>query len=417
MSGRRRGDCHVIGLVVTTFIKPHRDIMLGWMRHARIRGDIEQRFFFASVATTTANLLEFARSGVHALVLCGLREETILELVTSGNLDIPVVICTHVAMPVDLNALPKVGMVLGDNEVIGRHVGEFFLAHGLMNFAFMGENFAYMAMSFSGERRYYGQTRCAAFRAAVMAEDGADKTFSEKVFGTYKANGDCWDPPREEILAWVGALPLPCGVFVNGDRSAAIFVDACHRLGIDIPGQVEVVSINNSYGICEGMGTTISSVQPNFDEVGRQSIELVVQMFQTPQLAAEKRMVVVSSHTLVERSSSLSGRSHGKIVTRAREFIKRNACSGISVMDVVKHVGVSRRTLEMRVKYATGSSILGLIRNVRLKNICRLLETTDLALSEVIMQSGYSLTGNAEALFKKTYGMTMRQYRKSHIAQ
>jgi len=80
-------------------------------------------------------------------------------------------------------------------------------------------------------------------------------------------------------------------------------------------------------------------------------------------------------------------------------------------MDVVKHLGIARRTLEIRVRYATGRSVLDLIRTVRLRNICRLLTTTNLSLSEVITRSGYNLTGNIGLLFKRTYGMTMRQYR------
>ena len=408
MSKRNKGECHVIGLVVNTFIKPHRDVMLGWMRYGRNRSDIELRFFFASSATSTENLLEFATSGIDALVLCGLQEETVIDFLKSDHRNMPIVICAQMlSCNIDLNILPNVGMVLVDSEAIGRHVGEFFLEHGLDNFAFMGMNL--------NRERIYGRARCAAFRATVIADEEDGKTFKEKIFGVCKANGDFWDQPRKDILKWVKSLPLPCGVFVNGDRSAAVFVDACGMLGIDVPGQIEVVSVNNSYGICESLGTTISSVQPNFDKCARQSIELALKMIAgASELTVEDRTVVVSDHVLVERSSSLSGRSHGKIVTRAKEFIRENACNGISVRDVVKHLGVSRRTLEIRTRYATGRSVLELIRNVRMRNICRLLATTDLPLSEVITQSGYNLSGNVGAFFKKTYGMTMRQYRVKH---
>ena len=380
--------------------------MLGWMRYGRNRSDIELRFFFASNATSTENLLEFTRSGLDALLLCGLQEEKIVDFLKSNHLNMPVVVCTHASScMIDMNLMPNVGVVLADSESIGRHVGEFFLEHGLENFAFMGMNL--------NRERIYGLARCAAFRDVVMVDDNDGKSFSEKTFGVYKANGDFWDQPRKNILAWVKSLRLPCGVFVNGDRSAAVFVDACQRLGIDIPGQIEVVSVNNSYGICESMGTTISSIQPDFNECARQSIELALKMMaDVSGMTIEDRTVVVSSHTLIERSSSLSGRSHGKIVTRAKEFIRDNACKGISVVDVVKYIGVSRRTLEIRVKFATGSSILELIRKVRLKNICRLLTTTDISLSNIVTQSGYNLTGNVSMLFKKTFGMTMRQYRK-----
>ena len=408
MSKRNIGKCHVIGLVVNTFIKPHRDVMLGWMRYGRSRNDIELRFFFASMATSIENLLAFASSGIDALVLCGLQEETVVDFLKSNPLNMPIVVCAHaLSCNIDLNILSNVGIVFADSEAVGRHVGEFFLEHGLDNFAFMGMDVK--------RERIYGRARCAAFRAAVIADEEDGKTFKEKIFGVCKANGDFWDQPRKDILRWVKSLPLPCGVFVNGDRSAAVFVDACDRLGIDVPGQIEVVSVNNSYGICESLGTTISSIQPDFDKCARQSIELAMNMIADASgLSVEDRTIVVSDHLLVERSSSLSGRSHGKIVTRAKDFIKHNACNGISVTDVVKYLGVSRRTLEIRIRYATGCSVLELIRNVRLRNICRLLENTDLSLSEVITQSGYNLSGNIGAFFKKIYGMTMRQYRKKN---
>ena len=402
---RHTDECRVIGLVINTFVKPHRDIMLGWMRYGHSHADVELRFFFASIATTTENLLEFARSGVHALVLCGLPEEILGNFVKADRPDTPLVICSHAPTDkMDLGLLPKVGLVLFDDSAIGRHVGEFFLEHGL-------ENFGFISMNVSRER-IYGHFRCAAFREVVMASDTGGRTFSEKSFGVCKPNGDSWDTSREDVVKWVKSLNLPCGVFANGDRSAALLIDVCRRLGIDVPGQIEVVGVNNSYGICDSMGSTISSVQPDFDEFARMSIDMALKMADSAsELPAEERMALFSSHSLVERSSSLSGRSHGKLVTRAKEFIRENACSGISVSDVVKHLGVSRRTLEMRVKYATGSSVLDLIRNVRFKNICRLLRTTDLSVSEVIIRSGYNLTGNVGVVFKKTYGMTMREYR------
>ena len=402
---RHTDECRVVGLVINTFVKPHRDVMLGWMRYGRYHPDVELRFFFASMATTTENLLVFARSGVHALVLCGMPEEIVGDFIKADRPDIPLVICAHSPTDkFDLDRLPKVGCVLVDNEAIGRHVGEFFLGHGI-------ENFGFIAMNVSCER-VLGHSRCAAFRSLVMSSDNGGRTFSETTFGVCRPNGDSWDTSREDIVKWVKSLRLPCGVFANGDRSAALFIDVCSRLGIDVPGQVEVVSVNNSYGICDGMGTTISSVQPDFDEYARMTVDMALKIAgSAAELPTGERMALFPCHTLIERSSSLSGRSHGKIVTRAKEFIRKNACDGISVSDVVRHLGVSRRTLETRVKYATGESVLDLIRNERFKNICRLLRTTDLSVSEVIIRSGYNLTGNVGVVFKKTYGMTMREYR------
>lgn len=409
---RHIGKRHVIGLVVDTAFKPRRDVMLGWLRYVRDRDDIDARFFFSSLATSVENVLEFANSGVHAIVLCGLQRDTIIGIITavkSGMLKIPVVVLsTYLPLLEEYMhyLLPQIGAVLMDHEAIGRCVGGFFLEHGLDSFGFLMLNLNY--------ERDAGRIRCNAFRTAVMADNDERKVFNEKIFGVCKPNGDCWDGTYEELVSWVKTLPLPCGVFASGDRSARLLLDICKSLGIDVPGQIEVVGVNNSTELCEGIVPTISSVQPDFDRCAQLSIDMALDLAVGKRLSEEERIVKVSSCAIVERGSSLSGRSYGKIVTRARDFIRENACTGISVTDVAKYLGISRRTLEVRVKYATGNSVLKLIRKVRLENICHLLETTDLSMAEVVMRSGYNLTGNAGVVFKKVYGMTMNQYRLSH---
>jgi LacI family transcriptional regulator len=133
-------------------------------------------------------------------------------------------------------------------------------------------------------------------------------------------------------------------------------------------------------------------------------------LIENPDLPRAQRSVLLSSCKLVERGSTSSG-EHGYIVARAREFIAQNACKGIGVMDVVANVGVSRRLLEKRVRETTGQSLLEMIQEVRLENVCRLLATTSLSISEVTERSGYEPTSYLSNLFRKRFGMTMRDYR------
>ena len=404
-----------VGLVVNTFLKPHRELMLGWMQYGRAHPDVEVRFFFASAATSMANLLAFIDSGIDAIVLCGLSNQMLSDFVAACDRDLPTVILSNIKPScLDLDSMPKTGLVLIDNDSIGRSVGEFFLGHGLLNFGFIAMNF--------GDGQRCGHCRCTAFRDVAMSPGDGGRTFSEKTFGVCRPNGDSWDAPIGEIVDWVESLRLPCGVFANGDRSAAVLIDACRHAGIDVPGQIEVVSVNNDYGICDSMGETISSIQLSFDDCIRQTMEMAIGMAESAQgLPTGKRIASVSAYSRVERSSSLSGRNYGKVATRAKEYIRKNACDGISVADVAKEVGVSRRTLETHVKYATGDGVAGLIRRERLKAACKLLAATDIPVTEVIMRSGFNLTSNAGVLFKKAYGMTMREYRtrnqKKFLAQ
>lgn len=392
-----------VGLAVNTSIKPCRDVMLGWMRCLNGRDGVEPRFFSAGSGTTAESLSAFVASGVDALVLCGLRRDTVFGFLKATRLRIPVVLCAYTRLSAEEGRLLSGGgAVFLDNAAIGRHVGELFLEHGLSHFAFMAMNLHREALA--------GRIRCDAFRTMVLRESG--NTFSERFFGECRENEDYWDEPREEVVAWVKSLPLPCGVFANCDYSANNLLGICRSLGIDVPGQIEVWGVNNSYGLCENMVPAISSVQPDYGECGRLAAEMALDLARGDGRGADMRLAEVSTHWLVDRGSSLSGRNHGKIVTRAKEIIRAEACCGISVSEVAKQVGVSRRTLEVSVKYATGESVLGLISRARLENIRRLLAQTDLSVAEIVTRSGYNLNSNAGAHFKRTYGMTMHQYRQ-----
>ena len=134
-----------------------------------------------------------------------------------------------------------------------------------------------------------------------------------------------------------------------------------------------------------------------------------------PKLPRDRRRVRVSSCAIIERGSTSVG-DFGHVVARAREFIRRHACEGIGVPDVVAQVGVSRRLLEKRVREATGGSVLDMIQKVRLENVCRLLANTTLPISAVTTNSGYEPTSNLGHLFRRTYGMSMREFRARHAA-
>ena len=132
------------------------------------------------------------------------------------------------------------------------------------------------------------------------------------------------------------------------------------------------------------------------------------------ELPLEQRDVRIKSRRLVERGTTLSGHGYGLVVSRAREFVRLHACDGIGVGDVSRGLGVPLRTLEARIHESTGSGIHAMIRAVRLQRVCELLKTTDLPIAEVTTRAGYRLTTSLGGIFKKTYGMSMRQYRSAY---
>ncbi len=396
-----------IGMVIGTETKPSRDVMLGLANFASTRADLDLRLFHSSIATTAENVAAFVATGVDGLIFCDTYREVLFPFCRICPDHPPIVACLY-TLPTEeeMEAVAPCGAVVLDNEAIGRKAADFLLSFGLSHFAFLG----------SRVRREIicAEQRSAAFQARLREAMGDKGTFSQWIMGTQQPNGDYWDPAEEELERWVSTLPRPCGVFVNGDREAFRLTKVCRRLKIDVPGQLEILSINNSHGLCEQSQPTLTSIEPDYRVNTAAAIQMVLALIDNPALPREQRYVKIAKCRLVERGSTSVGRNRGNIVTRAREFIRQHAREGIGVPDVVAHVGVSRRLLEAQMRKDTGQSPLEWIQSVRLESCCHLLKTTDLPVTEVLQQSGYPLTANPGRVFRKAFGMSMSEYRAAH---
>ena len=406
---RRSQKSFRLGLVVNTAIKPSRDVMLGVLDAVRNRQLYEPLFFHASAATSPGNLAKFASSGVDGIVVCGVRYEIAMDFLRLCPNHPPIVFCVHSPyLELDAELMENVGIVRLDNEAIGRQAADFFLSHGLQNFAFIACNIY--------REQIAGEIRCAAFERFLRSEMGEHMTFRRLSMGVVAENEDFWDTmsTSDDLKKMLTSLPKPCGILANSDRTAQKILSACCQLRLSIPEHIEVLGINNTHGICELTKPTLSSICPDQAQCAERAVEMLLTMIADPDLPTERRNVLVSGGELIERGSTGSGHDFGHVISRVREFVRANACSGISVLDVARHIRVSRRMLEKRVRAATGQSVLSMIQKVRLDNVCRLLTKTNLPISEVTMQSGYELTSNLGKLFRKTFGMSMRDYRAKH---
>jgi len=99
------------------------------------------------------------------------------------------------------------------------------------------------------------------------------------------------------------------------------------------------------------------------------------------------------------------------LVLRAREFIRINAGEHIGVPDIVKHLNVSRRLLEIRFRAACSHSLLEEIQKTRLERVEKLLKETDLPLTEICTRCGYRTDTHLRHIFKEHFGLSMRDYR------
>ena len=121
--------------------------------------------------------------------------------------------------------------------------------------------------------------------------------------------------------------------------------------------------------------------------------------------------VFVAVRPTIVRESTAPVSQAGLLVRRAQQFIEKNACKGIGVDDVARHVGVSRRLLYLRFREVKDLSPFEAIRTVRLEAVCRRLRTTRETIASIAADCGFESETHLMHLFKRRFGVTMQTFR------
>lgn len=107
-----------------------------------------------------------------------------------------------------------------------------------------------------------------------------------------------------------------------------------------------------------------------------------------------------------------------ELLKKALGYIERNIDnSDYSVEDFVSDMAMGRTVLYQRIHNITGHSIKEFIQDIRLKRSVDLLEESDKTIAEISYMTGFVNPKYFSAMFKKTYGITPSEYRKSRCTK
>lgn len=102
------------------------------------------------------------------------------------------------------------------------------------------------------------------------------------------------------------------------------------------------------------------------------------------------------------------------LVEQIRWFIRESDLKYIQLRLVAEQFSYSPNYLNHIYKKATGSTILDFITTCRINRAKELMQTTDMNLSEIAEEIGYSHATYLSIVFKKFEGMTPKQYKKNY---
>ena len=107
------------------------------------------------------------------------------------------------------------------------------------------------------------------------------------------------------------------------------------------------------------------------------------------------------------------GVNNDRLVQKVLAYISREAVKGIGVEDVARRFKVSRSLLELRFGELQGESVYEAMLRIRLEEVKRLLRNTDEPIAAITAACGWENPAPPKALFKRRFGMSMRDWRAS----
>ena len=242
---------------------------------------------------------------------------------------------------------PSAALVSYDERGIAEIAAKELLSQHCASYAYIPD----------GKREYWDRTR--------------EKEFANAMRKNFKRIQVFAPPPKANLKSafqfslayWLKDLPRPIGLFPANDLIAEILVSACNHVGLPIPGDAIILSVDNDAMICESTNPTISSIcfsSPNAHIV---AAKLLDKLMSAPRIITQRRFIRPSG--IVYRASTMQLRKPDPEIIAARELIRTKSCEGLKAQDVLKVFSCARRQAEIRFRNATGCSILSEIRKVR----------------------------------------------------
>lgn len=221
----------------------------------------------------------------------------------------------------------------------------------------------------------------------------------------------CRDENPAAIMAWLGRLKKPCGVFALCDRWARMVARYARAAQLRVPEDIALIGVDNDAFECEIASPPLSSVAVPWRSVGEAAARLVLHGLNGEAIAG--RRVLIDPLDVVVRRSSDAFAINDWSVSKAVAWIHGHAEGRLTVPMIAKAIRVSRRRLERQFRSQLGRTVVEEIRRTRVELARQLLRTTELPLPEVARRCGFTTSALLNVAFRREVGVPPGAYRRS----
>lgn len=381
-----------IALLIETSRGYGRGLLRGITKYSRLYGPWHFHLTPGDFEQILPRMKEWGGDGIIARVM----DERTAKLIL--RMELPAILLD---VPEEVKAKPGEGAMFvemaSDSAGAARMVAESLLEKQFRHFAFVG---------------YHGQVWSEIRRRAFCERVGeAGFTVAEYRVPVRGGKPLRWEKEEEHLRRWLAGLPRPVGVMACNDQRGREVLEACELAGIAVPEEMAVIGVDNDDLLCEVSYPPLSSVALNAVQGGFLAARALDEMMQgrRPELSR----ITVEPLRVVQRRSSEAVAIDDPDIAQALQYIHTQPVDTLAIQDVVEHLAVSRRALELRFKKLLGRTILQEIQKVRLARAKHLLQETDLPIPRISEVVGFATASYFIQVFRAETGLTPAKYRMS----
>lgn len=379
-----------VALLIETARGYGRDMLRGIVRYSRLHGPWAFYVTPGDFEQAVPKMRQWGGTGIIARIETRRVEQAILAA------ELPTVV-------LDLSEeqlrpghpLSQFCEVASDSAGAARLAAEHLLARGFRHYGFVGR-----------PGRVWSDRRQQAFCQRI-----AEAGFQTHVYHGPRAKRDqLWEREHGILAKWLRTLPKPAALMACNDDRGREVLESCRTAEIRVPEDLAVIGVDNDELLAELADPPLSSVALNAEAGGYRAAALLNDLM-SGHAVGSRRLVVEPLWVVTRRSSDMVAIEDPEVAAALR-FLQDRAGMPIRVQDVVRHLHISRRALEIRFHRAIGRTLHAELQRLRLERAKRLLLETDLPVPKVAESAGYANASYLAQVFRQALGMTPAQFRR-----